>query len=65
VWWCVVRRLVLFDFPSFCGVHLIHIERSIIQSNIWASTLQIRRHGYFGHFNFITHFCRHYVVIWY
>jgi len=55
----------LFDFPSSCGVHLIHIERSIIQSKICASTLQIRRHEYSGHFNFIIYFCRHYAVICY
>jgi len=44
---------------------LIHIEISIIQSKIWASTLQIWRHGYSGHFNFNIYFCRHYVVICY
>jgi len=56
---------MLFDFPSSYGVHLIHTERSIIQSKIWASTLQIRIHGYSCHFNFIIYFCRHYAVICY
>jgi hypothetical protein len=30
VWCCVVRRLgtMLFDFPSCCGVPLVHIEKS-------------------------------------
>jgi len=40
---CSSSCAALFDFPSSCGVDLIHIERSIIQSKIWASTLQIRR----------------------
>jgi len=44
---------------------LIYIKRLIIQSKIWASTLQIRMHEYSSHFNFIIYFCRHYVVICY
>jgi len=40
---CSSSCAALFDFPSSRGVHLIHIERSIIQSKIWASTLQIQR----------------------
>ena len=36
---CSSSCAALFDFPSSCGVYLIHIERSIIQSKIWASTL--------------------------
>ena len=59
---CVVRRLVRrFCCPVLCGVHLISIEKIgfsqlQIQPMIWASTLQIRRHGYFGDFNFIILF---------
>jgi len=40
---CSSSCATLFDFPSSCGVRLIHIERSIIQSKIWALKLQIRR----------------------
>ena len=52
---CLSSCAVLFDFLSFCGVHLIHIEKLIIQSKIWA-TLQIWRHEYSDHFNFIIYF---------
>jgi len=47
---------VLFDIPSCYGVYLVHIERLVIQSMIWASTLQIWRHGYHGDINFIILF---------
>ena len=60
----VVLFVVLCDVfvvPYCCGVHLISIEKIgfsqlQIQPMIWASTLQIRRHGYFGDFNFIILF---------
>jgi len=62
---CSSSCATLFGFPSCCGVHLIHIEKSIIQSKIWASTLQIRRHDYSGYFYFIIYFCMNYAVICY
>jgi len=61
-------------FVVLCGVFWFFVFlrcsfdsywRSIIQSKIWASTLQIRMHRYSGHLNFIMYFCRHYAVICY
>jgi len=50
-----------FDFASCHNVHLVPIEISTIsqlqiQSMIWASTLQIRKHEYFGDLEFIILF---------
>jgi len=45
VWWFVVRRLVWRCLISrFLRCSFNSYWRSIIQSKIWASTLQIRRH---------------------
>lgn len=44
---------MLFGFPSCCGVNLVLIEGSNIQSVIRESRLWIWRNDYSNHFNFI------------
>jgi len=52
----------LSDFPSSCGVHLIHIEDRLFNQRFERQRCRFRCHGYSGHFNFIIYFCRHYVL---
>jgi len=46
-----------FDYASCHGVRLVpNFNQLQIQWMIWASTLQIRKHEYFGDLNFIILF---------
>jgi len=58
---CVVRRLVRVWFCvlsrcSFISYWKIYNSQLQNQTMIWASTLQIRKHGYFGNLDFIILF---------
>jgi len=50
VWFCVL------SWCSFISYWNIYISQLQIQPMIWASTLQIRKHGYFGDLGFIILF---------
>ena len=50
VWFCVLSRC------SFSSYWKIDISQFQIKPMIWASTLQIRKHGYFGDLSFIILF---------
>jgi len=54
---CLVRRLIcVLSRCSFSSYWKIYISQLQIQSMIWVSTLQIRKHGYFGDLDFIILF---------
>ncbi|KAK2432666.1 hypothetical protein QL285_018033 [Trifolium repens] len=47
---------LIWNFTLISQYNNIRSSHLQIQSMIWTSTLQIRRHGYFGDFNFIILF---------